>query len=360
MRKIILFLTALLFCGKLFAAGISEIVFFGDSLTDNGNLYSLLKVVPKSPPYYNGRFTNGPTWAETLGDHYRDKLSIPYSIYAYGGATVLLHSPTDKFFAPITLEGELLQYYSNSLFSDKSTTLYIIWIGANDYLMDDQTDIDLLTTQVVDKITWAITSLTGQGAQHFLILNLPDLAKAPFAVINNDTEHLHAVGTMHNQKLAKAIQSLNESNPSLKVISLDIYDIFNDLVTNTEKYNQKYQANISVVNKACWEGGLTYKPKQAKLSSDLNRELQKIFTNKSKGLGNNFNSQSMTDHILRSPGLREAYLKGKMQEDGITPCANPDQYVFWDLIHPSEVVHKMLSAIAMETLENQAKDLFIG
>src|SRR4051812_23986271 len=41
---------------------------FGDSLSDNGNLYALTsRTQPASPPYYQGRFSNGPTFVELLG-----------------------------------------------------------------------------------------------------------------------------------------------------------------------------------------------------------------------------------------------------------------------------------------------------
>ena len=43
-----------------------QIVVFGDSLSDNGNQYKNTGQ-PPSPPYYNGRFSNGPTWSRVIG-----------------------------------------------------------------------------------------------------------------------------------------------------------------------------------------------------------------------------------------------------------------------------------------------------
>ncbi len=35
----------------------NDLIFFGDSLSDNGNLYNrTFGYIPKSPPYYEGRF----------------------------------------------------------------------------------------------------------------------------------------------------------------------------------------------------------------------------------------------------------------------------------------------------------------
>ena len=69
---------SLLLAGAL-ASGQSTgtLYFFGDSLTDTGNVYHATSVlhsdslglVPIEPaaPYYDGRFSNGPVWAEYAG-----------------------------------------------------------------------------------------------------------------------------------------------------------------------------------------------------------------------------------------------------------------------------------------------------
>jgi phospholipase/lecithinase/hemolysin len=60
-----------------------KIVFFGDSLSDNGNFYNfVLGYMPKSPPYFNGRFANGPTWAEHVEKYFFDKSYVVGLNYA--------------------------------------------------------------------------------------------------------------------------------------------------------------------------------------------------------------------------------------------------------------------------------------
>ena len=47
-------------------APFSEIVVFGDSLSDTGNLNLASGGVFAGPPYFSGRFSNGPVWVEVL------------------------------------------------------------------------------------------------------------------------------------------------------------------------------------------------------------------------------------------------------------------------------------------------------
>jgi phospholipase/lecithinase/hemolysin len=121
MKKILALVLSLFVCSSVFAGNVKQIVFFGDSMTDNGNLYNLIKTMPKSPPYYKGRFSNGPTWAEYVERSFYNTHYIDSQNYAYGGATAILHSfVTDKIALPITLSAEMYEYYLNTLYADKS------------------------------------------------------------------------------------------------------------------------------------------------------------------------------------------------------------------------------------------------
>lgn len=345
MKKLFFLAFAFFLSSAVFSASIDEFVFFGDSLTDNGKLYSLINI-PHSPPYYNGRFSNGPTWAEILGQYYQDKRAIPYNIYAIGGASTFIHE-SDSLFV-FTLDNELLEYYAQSLMADRSKKLYVIWIGANDYLKEtlnpdklpSTQEIEQLSTKVIDYIRDAMNSLKGKGAQYFLILNLPDLGKTPHAAEKGLKEILHLMTSLHNQKLIQAVNDFKKANPELRVIFLDINELFDDLLLHPEKYNQKYQTDLHILDQACWPGGFS-------LNKRLSRDLHHLeWTDK------------MTP-LFNSPALDEAYRVGLMK-DSLEACKQPDQFVFWDRTHPTEALHKILSAVSVETLEIQAKDLLTG
>ncbi len=75
--------------------GYDAIYVFGDSYCDVGNIYAATKgAIPLSPPYYAGRFSNGPIWVEhvasAMGLPMKPALAVPGGTdYAVGGAYVL-------------------------------------------------------------------------------------------------------------------------------------------------------------------------------------------------------------------------------------------------------------------------------
>ena len=79
-------------CPELLYGGrFSEIVVFGDSDSDTGNVYELSgEMQPKSPPYFEGRWSNGPVWVEYLAERFDVAAPMPSLLggknYAYAGA----------------------------------------------------------------------------------------------------------------------------------------------------------------------------------------------------------------------------------------------------------------------------------
>ena len=66
----------------------SSLYVLGDSLSDTGNVYRATDGdSPPSPPYFEGRFSNGPVWADHVADVFRDA-DRPTANFAFGGAEV--------------------------------------------------------------------------------------------------------------------------------------------------------------------------------------------------------------------------------------------------------------------------------
>ncbi|MCP4100961.1 MAG: hypothetical protein GY750_05995 [Lentisphaerae bacterium] len=128
-----------------------KICIFGDSLSDNGNIYKYdFHILPKSPPYYQGRFTNGITWAEYVGNYYYDHFGMKVRNQSVGGATCWLHNIMNKKL-PFTLRQERDGYYVKTAYTTflkkKQDTLFIFWMGANDYLdgLENNMTVDHVT-----------------------------------------------------------------------------------------------------------------------------------------------------------------------------------------------------------------------
>ncbi|MBV8232201.1 MAG: hypothetical protein JO329_19640, partial [Planctomycetaceae bacterium] len=73
------------------AGQFTQLVAFGDSLTDVGNVYHITNgTFPVSPPYDQGRFSDGPVWVEELASRMGLPAPLPSSEggtdFAFGGA----------------------------------------------------------------------------------------------------------------------------------------------------------------------------------------------------------------------------------------------------------------------------------
>jgi phospholipase/lecithinase/hemolysin len=353
MKKIILFCMLMLSMCSLHAQSIKKIIFFGDSLTDNGNIYeTLLHVIPKSPPYFEGRFSNGYVWAENVGKYYYDKSYADYSIYAVGGATTLFHMSSSIFISTSTLDVQIDKYLLDSVFRDRSKILFVIWIGGNDYLFDADQNPNTATDKVVERISDEIGKLYDHGARHFLVMNLPDLAKIPDVTDAGKAQKLHTMTLLHNQKLAAAVDAFEQKHEDVNFASIDVYSFFAEAINNLGEFNQKHQTNITNVTEGCWKGGYWItKPLSADaVQRDIERALNEK-ANRSKDI----DVKAMSQFIANTPELARTYQLTQSLSYGNAPCANPDEYLFWDHIHPTAVGHRVIASVVIDTINSSIK-----
>lgn len=367
-------------------APFNKIVIFGDSLSDNGNLYNyFLHFMPKSPPYYSGRFTNDYTWSDRVAQHYSQQ-GITTENYAVGGSVTLLHG---GLYLPWSL-GESIDSYLSPWFcefrdchapdeDEISKTLYIIWIGANDYLQGAE-NVDEYTNKVVDTINDRIKQLINLKARNFLVVNLPSLANTPYAnTISKDLKNnLQALTDMHNQKLARMVEALQAlNNISVKVKLYDSNAFFKTMRDNLPAFNTQFKTNLKDMTDACWTGGYTLEGKkqnfiysaiqQKRIQMALALHLSSIKKNNAAlndtaptltdGYGNTLTPAQASSAIAYSPVLNMAYtmkpaIKGMQNSEGkLVKCVNQkdaDTYVFWDKVHPGGVIHKVMSEIFID------------
>lgn len=179
----------------LAAAGpFREVVVFGDSLSDTGNVWAatqavLAEAIPVSPPYFQGRFSNGPVWVERLAE----QLGLPLrpflqggTNFAFGGAAIGFDRP-DLFENDVrvlipSLRTQVISFLVQHLF-DKAdpAALYMLWGGANDLrdALVTAPDPFVEARQAVEDLVAAIVDLAEARAVSFLVLNMPNLAWTP-------------------------------------------------------------------------------------------------------------------------------------------------------------------------------------
>lgn len=329
----------LLFLSTSYANEIDKIIVFGDSLSDNGNIYSLSKkfhdkihmipLVPKKPPYYEGRFTNGQVWVEYLAQQF----NVPLVDYAYGGSWAEPFRKSGLFF-PFSLSSQVDMYAAANV-TDYETDkhLYVFWTGANDYV-HDRTDHEAATNSTVGSIRKNVEWLIYYyNIKNVLVIGLPDLSIAPEVIADGpeEVESLREITKMHNQKLFTMLDELRELYPDVTIVAGDPTNYTDDVLTNPAKYGFK---NTS---EACYGGAYWFRALNAFKN---NAELEAA-------------KKSRID-IMGSRDLRVAYMAGKISDQSPVDltCADPDTYMFWDQLHPTTKVHRMISQRLFDKLQD--------
>lgn len=197
------------FASNCFAASFDEIVIFGDSLSDNGNLVFIEdQPEPDQELYYQGRFSNGPVWVEYLAD--AQHLNVPLTDRALGGAQ------SDGFVPPGVIQQVITYVTTND--APSPNTLFAIWIGGNDYLNGDE---DFQT--VVSNINDAMDRLAQFGTLNLLVLNLPDLGAIPATLGSPEAPEATAFSNDFNAGLADMLDRFKAEHPEIQVFEFDVF-----------------------------------------------------------------------------------------------------------------------------------------
>jgi phospholipase/lecithinase/hemolysin len=312
---------ALLSCPALAGhSSIDRVVAFGASLTDTGNGFIWLSepanqscgtrlnvppydalddlLVPDGPYAKGGHhFSNGATWLEglardlALAGNARPALQntgMEASNYAVFGARAVANFPC-RFNLP-----EQVGTYLEDFPQTSAHTLIAIEIGGNDVR---DAFVEVATSGDPDaaipfiegalgSIVININRLYGNGARKFLVLNVPDLGKAPAVRALGPTAVFlgGSLSAFYNAGLAAVVQSLR-ALPGIDIRILDVYAKVNAVVANPATYG------FSNVTDAC-------------ITPD-------------------------------EPPFK---------------CAKPDTYLFWDGIHPTKAFHAIIAQQAISVI----------
>lgn len=218
-----------------------EIVSFGDSNTDTGNVHKLTNYQwPFVPPYFHGRFSDGPVWIEMLG-------VSSLKNYAHGGATsdnflVQGYTQSGKRKVPgVRQQIETFHNETKRRQEDRSRTLFTVWVGGNDYFFDK----NLNSSQIVRSILNCVHDLLKIGAKHILVLNKSPVEMMPFLQETSDMHYYRKLTNEHNQILSNGLRVLSYN---FKEVSIRLFDVHEFML------NISRDDSLNFVNKteACW------------------------------------------------------------------------------------------------------------
>lgn len=276
---------------RLFASGVlfliitplaaqqtNDVVVFGDSLSDPGNIPSLSGGVnfPPLPPYAGNRFSNGLVYSEILpgllGRRFNRSLN-----FATGGALTGADNLNSDRPSPdpgsdlsgITLPG--IETQVDGFLAGggrlRSDDLAIVYGGANDILVAADLAATLPADQIpalvqstaataAGNISTSVGKLRGVGGDFFILPNLPDIGTTPaFAAGGPDSVLLgSSFTTAHNLALDQAALGLEEQT-SANIIVFDIEAIIDDMQTNPDRYGLTNVTDACIETPTCLTGG---------------------------------------------------------------------------------------------------------
>jgi outer membrane lipase/esterase len=217
---------------------INNLVIFGDSLSDVGNVtLATGGAFPNPTLYYQGRFSNGPIWVDTLAKYLGEPAVRPSLAggldYAFGGATVAYQNQPFPYNAFPKVPQQVIQYLADH--TPAANDLMVVWGGAPDFLESFSSPTGPISPILcADTLVTSLGTLAKAGARQFVVPNLPPLGEIPF-IRGLGIPGLNIAANQwtaaFDAELATDTGSFKSGYPSATVISLDVAGLF-QLMTN--------------------------------------------------------------------------------------------------------------------------------
>jgi len=277
--------------GTANAQSYSRLVVFGDSLSDNGNLFLFTGgTQPPAPFYFQGRFSTGPVFVELLGfnlGRFAAGDSNAGSInYAFGGAR------TDLAGAPPGMRTQLNAYLAGGGVFGPNDLVSVLG-GANNIFqglpaasvaLNPAGAIQVVSLGAAADINLLVNNVAAAGAGTILVTNLPKLSLTPqFA--GSPAAPLADYGvTSFNGALLNGLTMVAANQPGTNIILMDLFKIGDTIAGNPTAFG------VTNVTDAC------------------------------------FNQVTLT------------------------LCSNPNDYFYLDGVHPTAAGHRAIASLANDYL----------
>ena len=227
--------------GRAAFAAVDKIIVFGDSLSDNGNVYQLTQGYPGNPllpfpgdtTYVGGRQTNGRVAVEFMSLNMR----TPLVDYAQAGATTGTVNVNDDGSLGVPagalhlagMKTQVANYLAAPHAADPNA-LYVLWGGPNDFLSGlanpGAFDPAGAISAALGNLSLEAQSLyLGAGARSFLIPNMPDLGLTPRARFGGLSSLATGVTEAFNTNLNDMLAGLRAGLPGATVFGFDSFSL---------------------------------------------------------------------------------------------------------------------------------------
>jgi outer membrane lipase/esterase len=233
------------------AQSYSRVISFGDSLSDNGNLYAVtgggnpsggIYFTPGGTP--SQRFSNGQVWAEilngtmiTAGPTVLGAPPTPGLLpatanlnFAFGGAR------TDAAVAVPPGTVTQIGNYTALGGTFSRTDLVTLWAGANDIFQapSTQAGVGAAATAAGTNVGTQVGTIAAAGAGTIVTLNLPDLGKAPAYTSQGPLGiQLGSFGSAtFNMAWAQSVAAAAAANPQANIIQVPIDNLLSAAAAN--------------------------------------------------------------------------------------------------------------------------------
>ncbi|KAI9097368.1 hypothetical protein DFS34DRAFT_650181 [Phlyctochytrium arcticum] len=271
----------------------TQIIAHGGTLTDTGNVFQLTNGSFPAPPYYQGRFSNGPIYVDQLAS----STSIPVTSTAHAGSTTddaVIQGSANGVLVP-SLADQIAAFRPTNPIDQRYATKeqVILWSGAgNAFSSWFGGSKNITGTASAESYVDQIRSVLENGAKRVLVFNLDPLYMSPSWV--NDPAG---------------------------------YTYFRDFVKSFNKYLKNF-------NWTCLEE--QYSPDVAEPTTvDVKLfDVEKIV----RGAINNLSGSDKTKYCLSISGQ-------------VCSTSQANKYVFWDLDgHYNTWVHRKIATAVRSTL----------
>lgn len=279
----------------------SNLYVIGDSLSDQGNLLAAsreagpvlaLPPIPTPDHYYQGRFSNGETYvgllAQKLGFSIKPS-SQGGNNFAYGGARTYFNrleiprGPYARGLYPWSIDAQRQSFLNRALVQGVDRkALFLVYLGSNDLVdvLDQQADPKTTIQNAITGTVMTIETFKAAGAKTVMVPNVVDLGIAPSISVFG-AGAITAANQLSQQYNAAQDAALNQL-VGVNLIRFDSRTLLNDMI------------------KAPWLFG---------------------FKNTSQACFSGF--------VWPDPASTE--------------CKNPDDFLFWDVEHPTRKAHSLIA-----------------